>query len=487
MRLLITLTFLALGAACGAQEVQVDFGKPLGQVRPLHGVNGGPLCYRGTVDLSAYHKELGIPLTRLHDVPWVNAEAVDIHTLFPDFRRDPDDPSSYDFRQTDDYIDAILKVGSRVVYRLGESIEHTSRKYHVNPPADPEKWARVCLGVVRHYNDGWAGGFHHGIRYWEIWNEPDVRPAMWTGTDEEFLHLYEVTARALKTAYPNLRVGGPAIGGSGEYQGDTFQPSPFLTRFLTFCRDNKVPLDFFSWHRYTSDPRSLPRQARAVRKLLDEYGFAGTESHLNEWNYLPGDDWGPLLKEGQGPARDRWYARMGSEEGAAFATAGLLLLQDAPVDAANYYTGEVQGFGLFNFSGTPKKSFYAFKAFRELLDTPNRVALQAPAEGSWAAIAGLSADRASASVMLSHWGVVPAGNRGSAEPVRQPPPARERPPVLSLSHLPWTGDTVAEVFAVDATHNLERLSRQVLTGDSPHLELPAAAPTVLLVRLTRGP
>ena len=59
----------------------------------------------------------------------------------------------------------------------------------MHPPADAAKWAAICVGIIRHYNEGWANGFHHGIRYWEIWNEPENRPAMWTGTDEDYLAL----------------------------------------------------------------------------------------------------------------------------------------------------------------------------------------------------------------------------------------------------------------------------------------------------------
>ena len=64
---------------------------------------------------------------------------------------------------------------------------------------------------------------------------------------------------------------------------------------------------------------------------------------------------------------------MGGPKGAAFAAWTLISLQDAPVDAANFYTAEVQMFGMFNLNGVPRKSFYAFKAFRALLDTPRRV------------------------------------------------------------------------------------------------------------------
>ena len=50
------------------------------------------------------------------------------------------------------------------------------------------------------------------------------------------------------------------------------------------------------------------------------------------------------------------------------------------VDMANYYTAEIQRFGLFNFKGVPQEAFYAFKAFRELLETPQRGAQAAESD-----------------------------------------------------------------------------------------------------------
>src|SRR4051794_7984798 len=87
--LLSSVAPLVAGVEPSGIKLEADFGQTNGLIRPLHGVNLGPLCYRGTVDLSAYHRELAVPLTRLHDVSWVNAEAVDIHTIFPDFHNDP--------------------------------------------------------------------------------------------------------------------------------------------------------------------------------------------------------------------------------------------------------------------------------------------------------------------------------------------------------------------------------------------------------------
>src|SRR5204863_6401342 len=137
------------------------------------------------------------------------------------------------------------------------------------------------------YNEGWANGFHMAIPYWEIWNEPENRPAMWSGSDEDYLRLYKTAARRIKAAYPKLKVGGPAVGFSGQFKNGQFEPSAFVLAFLEMCRREAVPLDFFSWHCYTSDPSELARRSHAIRRLLDSQGFNSTESHLNEWNYLP--------------------------------------------------------------------------------------------------------------------------------------------------------------------------------------------------------
>jgi len=461
-----SLVVLSAVTAMSGAELTVDFSNPNGSIRPLHGVNLGPLCYRGLVDLSSYHRELSPPLTRLHDVVWVNGDAVDISTIFRDFRNDPAQAENYDFAATDDYLAAIVKVGSPILYRLGESIEHTPRQYRVHPPADAAKWAEICCGIIRHYNEGWAGGFRHHICYWEVWNEPENRPAMWTGSDDQYFQLYEIAAKAIKLRWPNLKVGGPSLGYTGEFKDGQFKGSDFLLRFLGYCSNHQAPLDFFSWHRYAGEPADYARRARAIRQLLDEHGFTGTESHLNEWNYLPNEDWRPMTREGQGLARERWSAEMRGPKGAAFAAWALMSLQDAPVDMANYYTAEVQMFGMFNLNGVPQKTFYAFRAFRALLDTPQR-ALAPPCEaGKVAVCAGLNSEGTRASVLLSNF-ATPAG-----------------PFELRLGQLPWTSPVEFELYLVDDSHDYQ-LARRGTLGSDGRLALPELQPaSVVLVKLS---
>jgi hypothetical protein len=447
------------------EELAVDFSKTNGVLRALHGVNLGPLCYRGMVDLSGYHRALNPPLTRLHDVVWVHADAVDISTIFRDFRDDPAAPESYDFAATDDYLAAVVRVGSPILYRLGESIEHTPRKYRVHPPPDFARWAEVCCQIIRHYNEGWANGFHHQIRYWEIWNEPENQPAMWTGTDEQFLELYEITARAIKHQWPDLKVGGPAVGDTGQFDAGQFKPGGFLARFLRRCRERRVPLDFLSWHRYTDEPADFARRAQALRQVLDEHGFTTTESHLNEWNYLPGEDWRPMLREGQGLVREAWSAELRGPKGAAFAAWALISLQDAPIAMANFYTAEIQAFGLFNFHGVPQKTYYAFQAFRDLLDTPRRVLTPPCVAGQVAACAGRDASGSHAAVLLSNFHTT----RGL--------------PDLTIRQLPWSGPAGFELRIIDGTHNGE-LTRAGTLGPEARLALSEyLGPVVAWVKL----
>jgi hypothetical protein len=449
-------------------ELTVDCRRSAGTIRPLHGVNSGPIQAGETLDLSLFYREAGVPLTRLHDCHWPSADVVDIHVLFPDFRADPERPESYDFRRTDGYLRAIVACGSQIVFRLGESIEHTKDKYHVHPPADPAKWAAVCVGIVRHYNDGWARGFHHGIRYWEIWNEPENRPAMWTGTDAQYFALYSAAAKAIKARCPAVCVGGPAVGYLGSMQGAVLEPSAFVRAFLDHCRRDAAPLDFFSWHTYTADPREPARRAVAVRRLLDREGFSRTESHLNEWNYLPGDDWGPMLGR-PGLQRQRWFERIGGCEGAAFTAATLVLLQDAPLDAANFYSADIQGFGLFNEYGVPKKSYYALRAFKLLADAPQRVAIQGVLPPGVVAAAGLDRARTRAVILAVN------------------PSPTDRTVRLRLENLPWSGPTRCEVLRLDPDHDLAAGTPRVLPAASPVVEEELGAHSVVVVKLQGVP
>ena len=261
------------GGAPTARNIVVDFSTSLGKLRPLHGVNNGPfVAGYHTADMAARHKEAGFPGVRLHDCHWPNPNVVDVPSIFPLFHADADDPRNYLFAPTDRYLAAIVANGSEIVYRLGVSIEHKT-DFRIYPPDDFQKWAKICINIIRHYNDGWANGFHYNIRYYEIWNEPEGG-SMWRGTRQQYFDLYRIAATALKAYNPALKIGGPVACGTD---------SPIVRPFLAYCRDGKVPLDFFDWHCYGDSLPEMMKHAAQARALLDEFGFKATESRCTEW------------------------------------------------------------------------------------------------------------------------------------------------------------------------------------------------------------
>ena len=100
-------------------NINVDPKKELGAVKPLHGINNGPISLAGVHNTEKEYAEMGIPFVRLHDTDYPYPQAVDVYQIFRDFSADPNDPKNYDFCLTDQYIAAIIRTGASVIYRLG--------------------------------------------------------------------------------------------------------------------------------------------------------------------------------------------------------------------------------------------------------------------------------------------------------------------------------------------------------------------------------
>lgn len=438
--------------------ITVDAAQSLGAFKQLHGINKGPLAPGGLIDVTEAQRALRIPWTRLHDCHWPNPDVVDMHVLFPDPMADPTLEASYQFKRTDRYLAAVKQTGAGIVFRLGESIEHEVEKLHVHPPADPARWADACIGIIRHYNEGWAEGHHFGIPYWEIWNEPENRPVMWTGNDAQFLELYRTASRKIKAQFPSLKVGGPSIGGTGEIRDGKWVPSTFLANFLHTCQRESLPLDFFSWHCYTNDPAELVLRAKGVRNLLDELGFQKTESHLNEWNYLPNNLWTGLGRDGTPAQRTAAYEAMSGPPGAAFIAASIMQLQDAPVDVANLFHGECGGFGLFTENGAPTANYDALLAISQLAALPNRIVCSSSSNAHCTAAAGLSANKSSLSLLIS----CPTVGKQSLQ--------------CDLKNLPWPA-----TVTIHPISPAQPASEAALNASQ--LRLSISGPTVIMVRL----
>lgn len=473
--LTVGLVTLAASMAYSADNSQanivVDFAKSAGKIRALHGVNNGPVSWGIAADLTKYHKEAGFPSSRLHDCLYSGQDVADVHCVFPIFDADADDPKYYTFAKTDAYIAAIVKNGTQITYRLGESIESRSRQYsnggfYVHPPKDFAKWAKICVNIIRHYNEGWANGFHYNIKHWEIWNEPAENcSGMWPGTLKQYFELYETTAKAIKAHDSSLKVGGPAACTIGS--GSLVPP------FLAYCRDRRLPVDFVSWHCYPGTPQEVARDAITARKRIDEYGFKNAESHITEWHPMWYSWEGSVDANELGNPKPEKYATMREKfdnmrgpKSAAFVASALMLLQDSPLDMANYYTADTNPWGMFDSFGVPGRVYYAFVAFKQLTKTPNRVACeqQGTPQPGITMCAGVSDDRKKASILISNFDAMP------------------HKVAIRLQNIPLPQPLQAEAFAVDATHEFASIGKTIVKLDKPTLTLNLPANAVYLVQ-----
>ena len=269
-----------------------DLTRDDGKFKPLNATNGGPWHNRRAGDANRSnlkdYKAARIPYSRNNDSWYYSIYggpySHDVTAIFRNFDADVNDPASYDFTCTDESILTTLDAGTETFFRLGESIEHRIKKYTTVPPKDFQKWAEICEHIIRHYNEGWADGYHLGIKYWEIWNEADLdsddnlHKGTWGGTKAQFFEMYRIAAKHLKSCFPELKIGGPALSGYIKWADD----------FLREMKENDVPIDFFSWHMYCSEPSEMMKQAKTIRDMLDKHGYGNCETILDERNYLKG-------------------------------------------------------------------------------------------------------------------------------------------------------------------------------------------------------
>ena len=355
--------------------VKVDFGKVINKMKPVHGV-GQPPLFGTSFSLFKYLTDVGVPYSRLHDVggAYGGFRWVDVPNIFRDFNADESDPASYDFTFTDLLITALVKADIEPYFRLGVTIENAStiKAYRIFPPKDYAKWARICEHIIRHYTEGWAGGFNYKIEYWEIWNEPDSKPnpsesMMWMDTPDTYFEFYDIASKHLKKCFPHLKIGGySACGFYGIYEEKRNQAEnaerfahylKFFDDFIEHIKQSGAPLDYFSWHLYDSNIERIKGYMSFVREKLDAAGYISTESSCNEWNCDSG--------------------MRGSYLHAAKTAATIIEFQNGPVDNAMFYDarfGSGRYSGIFNpETARPYPAYYALAAFNRLYELENQV------------------------------------------------------------------------------------------------------------------
>ena len=366
-----------------AAALAVDFGNETGKIRPeLHSSGFGPtICSQTAQDLEDV-KSMGFAYARTHDWALVNPNerVCDWHHIFPLKDLDATKPENYVFGPTDYLLKRTREeAGLKVFFRLGTSIEHSGKKIHFNSaiPEDFDKVAEVFAATVRHYNRGWANGYKWGIKYWEIWNEPDGHNNMWClpegdGESAEwaqldpkrrdlFVKFFVKVLKRLKDEFGDeIKVGGPALC---NYKEAWFGP------LLQACKEAGVAPDFISWHGYVNDPLKFNVLSGKGREFLDGYGFTKCEMIVNEWHYFGHGDysWADLQHSSDPKVKARVWTGPRSHNGihsACFTLATLVNLQSSKLAQAYYYGCRHTGsWGFKNELQEKYKVFYALKLF----------------------------------------------------------------------------------------------------------------------------
>ena len=250
-----------------------------------------------------YH-QLGVKQLRTHDY----AEALDIGNIYPDISKDPHLASAMNFTLADEAFAAIVDNGFTPFLRLGNSggqqpgsTWFPDRWGAPNSSAQIPNIVEAMVRIVGRYTNRslWALPSTHV----EVWNEPN-EPGFWnpspkscvhgcTSTDNMtkhwglFTEMFSKSVTTLKDNFPSTKFGGPGLGlssyctpdpttGRMRVGGQGVELQPFVDKLVK----DKVPVDFFSWHRYTNFPGRMHQCGEEVRAILP----AAWEMYVTEWN-----------------------------------------------------------------------------------------------------------------------------------------------------------------------------------------------------------
>ena len=408
-------------------------------------------------DLAVVHRECGFQYIRFHGL---------LQDEMAIYREDKQGRAVYNFQYVDSLYDAILKVGMRPFVEFGfmppalASGDKTIFwwKGNITPPQDYNKWGQMIQALVQHWTARYG---EEEVRQWyfEVWNEPNLS-IFWAGNQAEYFKLYETTAKAVKNVSSNYRVGGPATAGSA-----------WIPETINFATQNHVALDFITTHAYGVDgigvdengeqqlklnpgAESIIGPVRRSRAQIKSSPAPQLPLHYTEWStsYSPRD-----------PVHDSYIsaayilAKLKGTEGYAdslsYWTFTDIFEESGPPPAPFH-----GGFGLLNFQGLRKPSFYSYQFLNQLGDTE----LISSDLDSWVC-------RSARGVQVLFWNYTPPQTRESNQKLfKRDLPAKE----LAQVRISFTG-----LPAASYTVTLRRVGYQVNDVYAEYLKL--GAPTTL--------
>ncbi|TIC84419.1 glycosyl hydrolase [Nocardioides sp. GY 10127] len=216
--------------------------------------------------LKAAHDELGVRTVRAHGI------LCDDNAVY----REVDGEPVHDFTGVDRVYDHILSLGLKPVVEisfmprdLATDPDKTVFDYDaiISPPKSWDRWYQLVRDLTAHLLERYG---EEVVTDWsfEVWNEANLE-VFWSGTPEQYLRLYDVTAAAVRDVDQRLVVGGPSSAAAG-----------WVEELLAHAERTGSPVDFVSTHTYGSPPLDF-------RPMLERYGRGGTPIWWTEWGVTP--------------------------------------------------------------------------------------------------------------------------------------------------------------------------------------------------------
>ena len=198
-------------------------------------------CHVGTVLRSAYNRNLQNALKRGHDE--AGFQYFRGHSIFgPDVGvyTENNGVPVYTWARFDSIYDLAKAAGVRPILELsyvpGPMAVGTDGFgwYNGSPgnrtlPKDFTKYRNLIAEVVRHCESRYGADEIRNNWLFEVYNEPDL---FLSGTENDYLKMYDYAAEGVKDVDPQVRIGGPAVSGGSN------GPSR-IGRFLTHCKSDR--------------------------------------------------------------------------------------------------------------------------------------------------------------------------------------------------------------------------------------------------------
>jgi hypothetical protein len=198
---------------------------------------------------------------------------------------------------------------------LGKALDKKS------PPLDLKAFKELVKGYIREL----SCNRKYNIWY-EVWSAPDLDD-FFLGRKQEYLAIYRAVAESIieleAEAKINIPVGGPGVS----WWFQNFESNTIVTPerslvydLIKYCYRYRLPLDFVTWHAYSTDPKVESETTRynktsvaLVRDWLGYFKFPkDTPLVIDEWNYDSGANLLPARAESANIAASFIPARLKS-------------------------------------------------------------------------------------------------------------------------------------------------------------------------------